>query len=409
MTVFVLIAVVMAAAAVGWMLPPLLRRRSADGGVERTASNLAVYRDQLAELDVDLNSGTLSAAQYEQAKHEIERRVLDEAGGEGIPAPRVLRSGRRTAVVLAAAIPLCAASLYWLLGNPDGISPQRAAVAGGEHQITPQQIEAMVAKLAARLEQNPDDAKGWAMLARSYAAMQRFPEALAAYAKATALAKDDAALLADYANVLATSTGRDLEGRPLELITQALKLDPNQWKALALAGTAAFNRKDYKTAVVYWEKLLQQLPPDSEFGLSMKSSIAEARQLGGIKSNASTTSPPPAAAASVSGRVTVSPSLAVKVQPTDTVFIFTRAAEGSRQPVAAVRRQARELPVEFTLDDSQAMSAERKLSGLREVVVGARVSKSGSATPQSGDLQGISQKVKVGATDVAVVIDSVVP
>lgn len=409
MTVFVLIAVVMAAAAVGWMLPPLLRRRSADGGVERTASNLAVYRDQLAELDVDLNSGTLSAAQYEQAKHEIERRVLDEAGGEGIPAPRVLRSGRRTAVVLAAAIPLCAASLYWLLGNPDGISPQRAAVAGGEHQITPQQIEAMVAKLAARLEQNPDDAKGWAMLARSYAAMQRFPEALAAYAKATALAKDDAALLADYADVLATSTGRDLEGRPLELITQALKLDPNQWKALALAGTAAFNRKDYKTAVVYWEKLLQQLPPDSEFGLSMKSSIAEARQLGGIKSNASTTSPPPAAAASVSGRVTVSPSLAVKVQPTDTVFIFTRAAEGSRQPVAAVRRQARELPVEFTLDDSQAMSAERKLSGLREVVVGARVSKSGSATPQSGDLQGISQKVKVGATDVAVVIDSVVP
>jgi len=408
-TVFVLIAVVMAAAAVMWMLPPLLRRRSDDGGVERTASNLAVYRDQLAELDADLNSGTLSGAQYQQAKLEIERRALDETGGENTPAHRISRNGRWMAAVLAAAIPLCAASLYWLLGNPDGLSPQRAAVAGGEHQITAQQIEAMVAKLAARLEQNPDDAKGWATLARSYAAMQRFPEALAAYAKATALARDDAALLADYADVLATSTGRDLEGRPLELITQALKLDPNQWKALALAGTAAFNRKDYKTAVGYWEKLLQQLPPDAEFGQSMKSSIAEARQLGGIKSNATTTSPPPAVAASVSGTVTVSPALAVKVQPTDTVFIFTRAAEGSRQPVAAVRRQARDLPAEFTLDDSQAMSAELKLSGLREVVVGARISKSGSATPQSGDLQGISQKVKVGATGVAVVIDSVVP
>lgn len=300
MTVFVFIAVLMAAAAVVWVLPPLLRRRSADGGVARAAAtNLAVFRDQLAELDSDLSSGTLSAAQYEQAKLEIERRVLDEAGGEGTPAPRVSHNGGWTAAALAATIPLCAASLYWLLGNPDALSPQRAGVAGGAPGLAAHEIEAMVAKLAARLEQNPGDANGWAMLARSYATMQRFPEALAAYAKATALVKDDAGLLADYADVLATSTGRNLEGRPLELITQALKLDPNQWKALALAGTAAFNRKDYKTAVAYWEKLLRQLPPDSEFGQSMKTSIAEARQLGGIESDALPTSPQPAAAAGV--------------------------------------------------------------------------------------------------------------
>jgi cytochrome c-type biogenesis protein CcmH len=408
-SVFVIIAVVMAAAAVVWVLFPLLRRRSADGGVARTASNLAVYRDQLTELDADLSGGTLSAAQYGQAKLEIERRVLDEAGGEGATAPRASRNGRRTAAVLAATIPLCAASLYWLLGNPDALSPQRAGVAGGAPGLAAHEIEAMVAKLAARLEQNPDDANGWAILARSYATMQRFPEAVAAFAKAAALTKDDANLLADYADVLATSAGRNLEGRPLELVMQALKLDPNQWKALALAGTAAFNRKDYKTALAYWEKLLQQLPSDSEFGLSMRASIAEARQLDGIGSGAAPASPAPAAAASVRGTVTVSPALASKVQPTDTVFIFTRAAEGSRQPIAAIRRQARELPVMFALDDSQAMSAELKLSSLREVVVGARISKSGSATPQSGDLQGISQKAKIGATDVVVVIDSVVP
>jgi len=408
MTVFVLIAVVMAAAAVAWVLLPLLRRRNADGGVERAASNLAVYRDQLAELDADLSSGTLSGAQYEQAKLEIERRVLDEAGGEGAPAPRVSRNGRWIAALLAAAIPLCAASLYWLLGNPDALSP-RGSVAAGEHQITAQQIEAMVAKLAARLEQNPDDANGWAILARSYATMQRFPEAIAAYAKAVALARDDATLLADYADLLATSAGRKLEGRPLELVMQALKLDPNQWKALALAGTAAFDRKDYKTAVAYWEKLLPQLPSDSEFGLSMKASIAEARQLAGIKSGDLPASPPPAAAASVRGTISLSPALAGRIKPTDTVFIFTRAAEGPRQPIAAIRRQVSELPVQFTLDDSQSMSAEMKLSSFREVVVGARISKSGSATPQSGDLQGISQKVKVGAADVVVVIDSVVP
>lgn len=407
MTVFVIIAVVMAAVAVLWVLPPLLWRSTASGGVARAASNLAVYRDQLAELDSDLRIGTLSPAQYAQAKLEIERRVLDEARVEKTPAPRVSRGGRWTAAVLAATIPLCAALLYWQFGSPDALL-QRAGVARGEHELTTQQIDAMVAKLAARLEQNPDDAKGWVMLARSYAAMQRFPEALAAYAKATALVKDDASLLADYADVLATSTGRNLEGRPLELVTQALKLDPNQWKALALAGTAAFDRKDYKAAVAYWEKLMQQLPPDSEFSQSLMASIAEARQLGGIKSGASL-GPQPATLASVRGMVSLSPALAGKVDPADTVFIFTRAAEGSRQPLAAVRRQVKDLPAGFTLDESQAMSPQMKLSNFREVVVGALISKNGSATPQSGDLEGISQKVKVGSGNIVVVIDSVVP
>ena len=298
MTVFVVIAVVMAAAAAVWVLPPLLRRHSGDDGVARAASNLEVYRDQLGELDADLNSGTLSVAQYEHAKLEIERRVLDEAGGEGIPAPRESRNGRWTAAVLAATIPLCAASLYWLLGNPDALSPQRAGIAAGEHQVTAQQIEAMVAKLAARLEQNPDDANGWAMLARSYVVMQRFPEAAVAFAKAAALTKDDANLLADYADALAVSAGRKIEGKPLELIKQALTLDPNQWKALAMAGTAAFDRKDYKAAVSYWEKLLPRLQADSGFRESLTASIAEARQLGGIKSGASP-NPQPAAAAGV--------------------------------------------------------------------------------------------------------------
>lgn len=408
MTVFVLIAVAMAVAAVVWMLPPLLRRRSADGGVERAASNLAVYRDQLAELDADLSSGTLSAAQYEQAKLEIERRVLDEVGGEGAPAPRVSRSARRTAAVLAVTIPLCAASLYWLLGNPDALSPQRAGVADGGSGLTMHEVEAMVAKLAARLEQNPDDANGWAILARSYATMQRFPEAIAAYAKAAALTRDDADLLADYADALAASAGRNLAGKPLDLVNQALKIDPNQWKALAMAGTAAFDRKDYKEALVYWERLLASLPPESQFRQTLAASIDEARQLGGIKPGV-LPAPLPAAADGVRGTVSLSPALAGGVKPTDTVFIFTRAAEGSRQPIAAVRRQVRELPAQFTFDDGQSMSAGTKLSSFREVVVGARISKSGSVTPQSGDLQGISQKVKVGATDVAVVIDSVVP
>jgi cytochrome c-type biogenesis protein CcmH len=408
MTVFVIIAVVMATVAVLCVLPPLLRRRTAGEGVARAASNLAVYRDQLAELDSDLRIGTLSPEQYAQAKLEIERRVLDEASVEGTTATRTSRGGRWTAAVLAAAIPFCAALLYSQFGNP-GALLQRTSVASGQHDVTPQQIEAMVAKLAARLEQNPDDANGWVMLARSYSTMQRLPEAVAAYAKATAIVRDDANLLADYADALATSTGRNLEGRPLELVMQALQLDPNQWKALALAGTAAFDRKDYKAAVAYWEKLMQQLPPDSEFGKSMSVSIAEARQLGGVKSSGVPAGRQPATAASVRGTVRLSPALAGKVAPADTVFIFTRAAEGPRQPLAVVRRQAKDLPAGFTLDDSQAMSPQMKLSNFREVVVGALISKSGSAMPQSGDLQGMSQKVKVGSGYIAVVIDQVIP
>jgi len=238
--------------------------------------------------------------------------------------------------------------------------------------------------------------------------MQRYQDATAAYARAVALLKDDADLLADYADALAMSQGRRMEGKPLQLIEQALQIDPTQWKALAMAGSAAFERKEYKQAIGYWEKLRSRAEPDSEFARNVAANIEEARQLGGIKSGAAS-KPTPPAAASVRGTVSLSPALAGKAGPGDTVFIFTRAADGPRQPLALVRRQVKDLPAGFTLDDSQAMSPEMKLSNFREVVVSARISKSGGATPQSGDLQGVSRKVKVGASNVAVVIDSVVP
>ena len=404
MTVFLIIAVLMAVAALLWVLLPLMKRR-AGTGVAGASINLAIYRDQLADLDVDLSNGTLSAEKYQQAKLDIERRALDESADEDAPAIVEPRRGRWTAAVLAVAIPVSAALLYGVLGNFEALSPQP----GGTPGLAAHEVEAMVAKLAARLEQKPDDVKGWTILARSYSAMQRLPEAVAAYAKAAALAPDDADLLADYADALALSSGRTIEGKPLEIVKQALKIDPDQWKALALAGTAAFDRKDYKAALVYWERLLQRLPPESQFRPTLTASIDEARQLGGIKTSASPVPSPAARDGSVRGTVSLSPALAGKVQPTDTVFIFARAAEGPRQPLAAVRHQVKDLPVSFALDDSQAMSPEMKLSRFGEVVVGARISKSGGAMPLSGDLFGSSRKIKVGATAVAVVIDQVTP
>ncbi|MBI4190965.1 MAG: c-type cytochrome biogenesis protein CcmI [Betaproteobacteria bacterium] len=280
MIVFVIIAVAMTAAAVLWIVWPLLRRSGGDAGIARSASNLAVYRDQLTELNGDLRNGTLSTQQYEQAKLEIERRLLDEVRPEQTPAPTVPHGARRAATLLGVAIPVCAALIYWQLGSPESIGLERP-VAGAKHELTSQQLEAMVEKLAARLAKNPDDANGWAMLARSYYVTRRFAESTRAYARAVELITDDADLLADYADVLATTQGSSLEGKPLELVNRALKIDPNQWKALALAGTAAFDRKDYKEALAHWEKLKTILPPDSDFARSLASNIDEARTLSG--------------------------------------------------------------------------------------------------------------------------------
>jgi cytochrome c-type biogenesis protein CcmH len=409
MTGFVLIAAALLLIALAWLMPTLLRRHETSEGARPGASNLAIIRDQLAELERDLANGTLGKPQYQQAREDLERRALEEAREAPPPSVRQSTSARATALVLALVIPLGAALLYVVLGSPQAVSP--GATLANEHQVTPQQVEAMVARLAERLESTPDDGKGWALLGRSYAVMQRYEDAARAYARAAALIKDDADLLADYADVLAMSQGQRIEGKPLELIERALKLDPTQWKALAMAGSAAFERKDYAQAIAYWEKIKSRAESDSELARSIASNIEEARQLAGIKTLPTTEAkkPAPAAVASVQGTVSLSRAQAAKAAPSDTVFIFARALEGPRMPLAILRRQVKDLPLTFSLDDTQAMSPAMKLSNFTQVVIGARVSKSGNATPQSGDLQGMSEPVKVGAKNVAIVIDSVIP
>ena len=417
---FIAITAVMTAIAVLWVVVPLLRRREPGDGIETGGSNLAILRSQLAELDADVGSGVLSAEQHASARAELERRVLEEGGSEGASAGGAQSGGTAAAIVFALLIPLAALGMYLWVGEPDGMRPEAAAA---EHQATPKEVDEMVSRLAARLEKNPDDPRGWMMLARSYYVMKRMPEAVAAFEKAAQAVKDDADFYADYADALAMSQGRKLDGRPLQLIQLALKIDPGHPKALAMAGSEAFFRKDYPGALAYWEKLLQLLPPDSEMGKSIASGIAEARELGGIKGPVATKAAPKAEAkpakgaeakpaaggASVSGRVTLAPAIAAKAAPGDTLFILARAVNGPRIPLAVLRKQVSDLPFEFTLDDALAMSPELKLSGFPEVIVAARISKSGNAIAQSGDLQGTSAPVKVGAKGLSITIDSVVP
>ena len=430
MIVFVGIAAAMVVMALAWIVVPLLRGGlRADARITREASNVAILRDQLRELENDLSNGTISREQYDPARRDLERRVLEEStaapdAGTSMPS----RAGALTAAIIAGALPIAALIIYVALGNFDAFSGRAApaSAAAGKHDISPEQIARMIAELEARLEKDPGNAEGWAILARTYYQLNRFPEATRAYERAAALVPDDARLLADFADALAAAQG-GLQGKPLELVARALAIDPTQWKALALAGTAAFERKDYAQAVAHWERMKAGVPPGSQIAQSIDSSIVEARDLGGLKATAAAALPAPpvvakgpaaaaskapraaASAGTVAGTVTLAPALAAKVLPDDVVFIFARPVQGPRMPLAIMKKQVRELPIAFTLDDSMSMSPATALSNAAEVIVGARISRSGQAIPQSGDVEGFSPPVKVGARGVAVVIEKAIP
>lgn len=291
--------------------------------------------------------------------------------------------------------------------------PAAASSAGGDPARA--QIAAMVDQLAERLKSRPDDAEGWQMLSRSYAALGRHAEAVEAYRKAVALNPRDPSLLVDLGASLVALDRDAMHGEPTRLVERALALDPAHPKALAFAGLIAFDRKDYPTAVKHWEALSRVEPPDSPFAQQIRASVAQARQLAGLPPSAeaapaavpATSSPSPAGApARVSGTVRLAPSLKDRVAPDDTLFVFARAAgEGApRMPLAILRRQAKDLPLQFTLDDSLSMSPAARLSGATQVVVGARLSRSGDAMPQPGDLQGLSAAVAVGTTGLQIEI-----
>lgn len=419
MTIFWIVAAIWIVVALLFVLPPLFRRGTS-AGVQAQSLNVAVYRDQHAELEADRRAGTLSDAQYERARLELERRLLDDVAANHATAhatapasvsAQVRPCSRMSAVLVGVLVPLLAVGLYFVVGTPRALlpAPMPSAAQNGGKGPSPEQIEAMVAKLAERMKQNPDDAQGWVMLGRSYAVMNRYDDSAAAYAKAVERMPGNADLLADYADALAMARGQSLQGEPEVLIARALKLEPNHVKALALAGTVAFDKKDYAAAVRHWEKMLPLVPPDSEMARNVQSSIAEARSLAGgnvPKVAEPAAGKPSTATSGVSGTVTLAAALAAKAAPNDTVFIFARAAEGSRMPLAIVRKKVSALPITFALDDSMAMNPAAKLSSAPQVIIGARISKSGNAMPQPGDLQGATQAVSNSGKNISIVIDT---
>lgn len=412
---------------------------------ETAPEQITALRQKLQQLKALHDEGTLGAEAYASAKLPLERELLDlvmaqPAGATLAPAATAATAAPRPSKGLlgglSAAVLALALGGYLGFGSPGLPSagpPGSAPVAAATQDMTEAQFIEAVEQLATRLAQEPGNGEGWALLARSYVRMGRHADAVPAFAKAVAIVGDDPRLLVDYADALAMKNERVLEGEPLALVERALKSDPDNPKALALAGTAAFNRKDYKTAVRHWERLAQVSPPDSPFIAQLQGSIDEARSLGGMppgprlaQAAATPSLPAPpagsgagagavaspgataAAGAVLTGTVRLSSALAAQAKPDDVVFIFARPADGGRMPLAILRHQVKDLPVSFRLDDSMAMSPAMKLSQFAQVVVSARVSKSGQAAPGPGDLSGQTAPVTNQAQGLVIEINEVV-
>jgi cytochrome c-type biogenesis protein CcmH len=319
------------------------------------------------------------------------------------------RPSRWLMLLLCTAVLVMAAVGYGWTGSPR--TPSAAASAQGAGAPAPaaptddaaREFAAAAEELAQHLKGQADNAEGWATLARAYLRLGRVNDALPAFAKAVALQDKDARLLADYAEALAASHPNGLRGEPSRLIEAALQLDPSDEKVLLVAGKAAFQRKDFADAVRLWERLHQMLPVDSTFAAPLQSAIDQARAQGRRQG-----APQAASGPAVRGRVRLSPTIAAQAAPDDTVFIVARAVTGPRMPLAVLRRHVKDLPFDFRLDDSTAMSPATRLSLHPRVVISARISKSGQATPSAGDLTGQSAAVTNDANGLVIEIDQVV-
>ena len=436
-----------------WRMPATI---DADQAADQSIDALSVLRDQKRELDQEVEAGRITAEQREARLADLTRRVHDEGlvdSHAATPSRSNAAKPRRRiwlALVVALLVPVVAIPMYLLIGNPTALDPaMRMAATGpsGHGEMTEEQIRTLLDELKARLAANPGDLKGWMMLGRGLRIVNDFAGSAAAFEKANVLSPNDASLLADQADSLAMAQGKSLEGRPRELIQQALKADPRFPKALALAASAEFAQGKFEAAKGYWQRLLDTVPAESESANEVKAILAQldARISGGMgkamagvgdaaggsvggapmapggtqqqmpagasaaSAAAAPYSPKKASVAGISGTVKLSTSLAGKIAPGDALFIFARAVEGPRMPLAIIRTTAAELPKTFKLDDSQAMAGGPALSSVAQMRIEARVSKSGDAMPKSGDLRGESVIVTPGMDNVDVVIDRVVP
>lgn len=414
MTLFLVFAALMIAAALAFVLVPLLRHARNTAPVDDTR--------RLRALDEALASGLIDADEY-----AIKRAALANKAAQPVPAAPRTRATFVALLAVALVLPASALLLYRLVGAPEALDPANLAPPP-EAQHSAADMEKAIAGLAAKLKDNPDDAQGWALLGRAYAATNRADEARDAFRQAHEHAPDDADVAVEYAQALALAApDHKLQGESRTLLEGVIAKDAKNQRALWLLGISDYQNEDYANAIARWKVLLPLLQPDSDVARSVRNEIADAQarrdgreppppEAAPAEAPQVATGAAPAedAASANAPRLTVNvaldPKLKDRLDPEATLFVFARAASGPPMPLAIQRLKASQLPATVTLDDSMGMMPAMKLSKFPQVVVGARVSKSGNAMPQSGDLQTLSSPLDSHRSEaVALTIDQVVP
>ena len=430
---FVALTLLMVVAVLGVLVWSLWRPPVQAAADAHEQANAQVYRDQSADLAREHGLGHLNDAEYAQALEELKLRLRDDWVSGPVQAHGgVTHRPRKTVLALCLMLPVCAVLLYGAWGSPMGLDPSALARSapdeGPNATVTPEKIAQMVGQLERRLQDEPNNVDAWVMLARLQRSQEKFPASEKSFAKALALTPDDD-LAVERAEVVAQVQGGDFSGEPWAVINRILKANPNQNNALLLAGSASFSEGRFAQAIQYWERVRASLPPQSEDINALDSALAQARErlapgrASAQPSNAGAASaqppvstgtsnnPPPAstAAARIAGRVSLAPELAAQTSPSDTVFIYATPAQGGRMPLAIVRTTVAALPFDFVLDDSQAMGPQSKLSSASEVVLKARISKTGQAMAQPGELGVSLGPIKNPSNQLSLVIRGPLP
>jgi cytochrome c-type biogenesis protein CcmH len=413
------------------MLAPALLRRRRTGDTDRDAQNVAIARERLRELEAERDRGELTPAAFAQARLELERILASDLAGpeQAATVRKADKAGPLALAGLLVTIPPATIALYLALGAPEhldvaGPGAGSAAQIAAHSATGPQMnIEELLGRLEQRLAQNPNDPEGWAILSRSYMALERYPDAVRALEKLRELVGDEPAILIPLADSVAMTQGGRMTGRPAALVKEALETEPDNPIANWLAGNAAAEASDWQAAIGHWRVTLAQVGDDAQAAEELRQRIADAEAKLGTTAPEAPATPvaeaPPAAvpaaapvlpASRVLVQVSLAPELQNRIAPGDTIFVYARAPAGPPMPVAAVRLQASQLPLTVTLDDATSLVPGVQLSQFPEVRIEARVSKSGTAAAAPGDLRGERSGVKVASPEaVAVVIDTVLP
>ena len=400
---FVLIALGIALCVAVVFLWVLLRERKPVTQASQAKANAKVYRDQILDLDREHDSGHISDEEWQQSRDELSLRLLEDTAAVDDPAAKTEKPAIWTAVVLAVALPLGSMGMYMWVGQPEALNPLALKT---PDQVDPKDLTKMAQTLAEKLQDKPDNLQGWVMLGRTYRTLENFDAALRAYDSALKLSDDDDLKL-ERIEVIAMQRQGQFEGEPWNVIREVLQRDPQHFGALLTAGSASYAEGKFADALKYWEQARKPLDANNPDLQGLESAIATVRERLGMPP--AKAAPAAASGLNVTGQVNLSASLKSKVSPNDVVFIYATPANGDRMPLAIFKTTVSQLPFNFTLDDSTAMAPDRKLSAAGEVMVKVRVTKSGNAMPQSGDLSGSLGPVKVGAKGLKLEIKDQIP